>query len=103
MNLPLNQINNKMQRNKEPSDPSSKSGSCQMVRIGEYLVMMGGDGNKDLKKMKDLYFLKIPTRIPWCNERVIWIGYYENGCVFSKCSRDVMRIIFTFLDGRRWL
>ena len=88
--------------NDDAANPSLKTGSTQMIRIEEYLVMMGGDGNKNLKEMKDLYFLKLPTRIAWCNERVIWIGYYENGCVFSKCSRDVMRIIFTFLDGRRW-
>merc|ERR1712173_520955 len=40
-------------------DPTQKTGSSQMVRIGDYLVMIVGE-NVPLKHVKDLYFLKIP-------------------------------------------
>ena len=64
-----------------------------MVGIGEHLVMMGGDRNKRLERLKDLYFLKIPSRLSWNRERLIWIGYHEEECAFSKCGKDVIYLI----------
>ena len=93
-NLPRNF----MTGNVRGSAPSANTGSSQMVRIGEYLVMMGGDRNKKLKRLKDLYFLKIPVRAGWCRERLLWIGYHDDECVFSKCAKDVIQLIISFLN-----
>jgi len=41
-------------------DPTYRTGSGQMVRIGDYLVMIGGEKSAIMKHVKDLYFLKIP-------------------------------------------
>ena len=93
-NLPRNF----MTGNVRGSAPSSSTGSTQMVRIGEYLVMMGGDRNKKLKRLKDLYFLKIPVRAGWCRKRLLWIGYQDDECVFSKCAKVVIQLIISFLN-----
>ena len=93
-NLPRNF----MTGNVHDAAPTASSGSSQMVRIGEYLVMMGGDRNKRLKRLKDLYFLKIPVRAGWCRERLLWIGYEDDECVFSKCAKDVIQLIVSFLN-----
>ena len=95
-NLPRNL----MTGNVRGAAPSQSTGSTQMVRIEEYLVMMGGDRNKKLKRLKALYFLKIPVRAGWCRVRLLWIGYEkgEDNCVFSTYAKDVIQLIISFLN-----
>ena len=74
--------------------PTAADGADQIVRVGHYAVMTG---------KRNLYFLKMPTPIDWCRERLLWIGQFDEESSFSKCSSDVIGLIVSFLNPPRRL
>ena len=81
----------------------------RLVRIGDLLVQIGGrTGKPNLstvarnrrKTGEGGWVLKIPTRVSWERERLLWIGYLKNynneKCWFGTVPKDIIRLIVSF-------
>lgn len=100
-NKNLSSIGNKSDK------PTKMIGTTCIIRIGEYLVQLGGGmRNNNLNYMRNIYMLKIPYSM-WKIERLLWIGHYsnddndDNTSIFNKCAKDTIRLIISFLNPRQ--
>ena len=84
--------------------PKKEIGTTRIIRIGEFMVFMGGGTRSSkINYMKQLHLLKIPNyrvfnQMSWSRERLIWIGHYNDNSVFNKCSKDIILLIVSFLN-----
>merc|ERR1712087_744932 len=79
--------------------PEEQSCSKQVVRVGEFLVQLGGKRNKHNGEV--LHLLKLPTPLSWNKERLLWIAHLkeqESASMLSECGRDVIAHIISFLN-----
>eukprot|EP01083_Nonionella_stella_P072849 196575_1 len=77
------------------------------VRVGTYLVMMGGGDRKKMFDLTQLYMLKIPqfrmmNTVSWSRERLLWIGHYkmEKQCLLYRCPTHIIWHIIDFLNTK---
>ena len=73
----------------------------RLVRIGNLLVQIGGKYRLGYRKAgQQGWVLKIPTRVSWERERLLWIGYLKNynneKCWFGTVPKDIVRLIVSF-------
>ena len=93
-----------MNCNDDKKAPKKGIGTTRIIRIGEFMVLMGGGTRSSkINYMKQLHLLKIPNyrvfnQMSWSRERLIWIGHYNDNSVFNNCSKDIILLILSFLN-----
>eukprot|EP01083_Nonionella_stella_P177679 625218_1 len=93
-----------MKNSQTPYDPPFIKLTC-FVRVGAYLVMMGGGDRKKVFDLSTLHMLKIPQHrmmitVSWSRERLLWIGHYKRSqqCLLYKCPKHIIGHIVDFLN-----
>eukprot|EP01083_Nonionella_stella_P105982 305205_1 len=83
----------------KPHDvPSKLVGNHRILRIGDYLIQIGGGAKGSANNyLKNLFMLKIP-RSTWKEERLLWIAHHKNSeSILNKCPKDIITAVISFI------